>query len=243
VVFLHGLGAKAQDWQPVIEKLDLSKHRVVAIDLLGFGESPKPDWKEYSADDHASAVANNIKSLKVKKPIVLVGHSMGALIAARIARKYPKLVKHLVLYEIPVYADMPAQNVSDIRNRAYLKLFDTLVKNPKRTMRMWHFLGKVASSFVPVAIKPSSWIPFERSLKNTIMQDSIYKDLIKIKIPVDVIYGQYDLVVIKRTMKKLFKSSLNVKFHKVNETHRITPKTGSILNELLQENTQSNPMQ
>lgn len=235
IVFLHGLAGSGQGWRSALTQINQDAYRLITLDLLGFGDSPKPVFKDYSVDDHAKSVIKTLKKMRLKRPIILVGHSMGTLISTRVAAKEPQLVKHLILYEIPVYADFPAQHLSDIRHKAYISLFNQLIKNPRRTLRLSYYLGRVASNFMNVSLTPESWVPFERSLLHTVMRDSIYKDLKTLTIPVDVIYGKYDFIVIKRIMKKLFKTSPQIRFHEVNETHRIGARAGRMINNLLQQ--------
>ncbi len=233
IVLLHGLGGQASDWLPAIEELNLSRYKVAAMDLLGFGDSPSPDFKQYTVEDHSASVIYTLKRLKIKKPIVLVGHSMGAVIAANVAASQPKLVKQVILYEVPAYSNMPGKNIYDLRNKAYTTIFSNAIKSPKFTIKTLEFLGRIASNFIQIKLDGKSWTAFERSLNNTVMQDSVFEDLVGLPVPVDVIYGRYDLLVMKRTMKKYFKKSSKVTFHEVNEAHRITAKTGKILTSLV----------
>lgn len=83
VLLLHGLGESTFTWREILPAL-ASRHRVVALDLKGFGYSDKPDDGAYSADDQAALVAQFI----VKKnltDLALVGHSFGGTVALRTA--------------------------------------------------------------------------------------------------------------------------------------------------------------
>ena len=67
--------------------------------------------------------------------MTLVGHSLGALISIRLAARYPKLVKHLVIVSPPVY--VPSDTLVDPLDRAqmdaYQKLYHFMRDNPKFT--------------------------------------------------------------------------------------------------------------
>ena len=123
VVLLHGLGRTGADWQPVVEGLGYFPFRIVAFDLLGFGKSPKPAWLEYDIDDHARAVIASLEKQRLPQPAVLVGHSMGCLIAVRVARWRPDLVRHLVLYEMPLYEGLPRKRTYRLRLNFYFRLY------------------------------------------------------------------------------------------------------------------------
>src|SRR6185312_10535389 len=53
-----------------------ARHRVLAIDLLGFGQSAADAAVDFSLDDHVRALTRTLKHLHVRGPVVLVGHSM-----------------------------------------------------------------------------------------------------------------------------------------------------------------------
>src|SRR5262249_3117073 len=106
-VLLHGLAASKEIWQDLISDLPPKRWRVLAPDLLGFGTSPKPQWNDYAVGEHARTVLALLKRRNIKGPIVLVGHSMGCLVAAHIATIEPKLVSRLVLHEPPLLGEHP----------------------------------------------------------------------------------------------------------------------------------------
>ncbi|PHQ67516.1 MAG: hypothetical protein COB92_03990 [Robiginitomaculum sp.] len=98
IVFLAGLGGTTRYWLPGIKSLG-KNHSVTLIDLLGFGESPKP-WVRYNVERHVSAL-NDV--LPKTGPITLVGHSLGALLAVAYAARYPSQIKKLILISLPYF--------------------------------------------------------------------------------------------------------------------------------------------
>src|SRR5688572_20917551 len=108
VLLLHGLGTSGEAWRPLVSQLKGEAWRVITLDLLGFGQSPRPEWNSYSVEDHARAVIATLRRLGVRKQkLTLVGHSMGCLVASHIAARRPRRVQRLVLYEPPVFAQVP----------------------------------------------------------------------------------------------------------------------------------------
>src|SRR3954468_22479558 len=73
VVFLHGFGAAMESWSD-IQPAIAAKYPVVRIDLKGFGRSSKPRDEKYSARDQADVVAATLRSLDLRR-VVIVGHS------------------------------------------------------------------------------------------------------------------------------------------------------------------------
>lgn len=233
-MFLHGIAARADAWTDVINELDAARFRGIAFDLLGFGDSPQPDWLDYSVDDHARAIARSIKHARLGSPVILVGHSMGAVIAARVALLFPKLVKHLILYQVPVYSDNPKVGIRDIRNRAYLRFLDSLADNQKATLRKARLIERLARSAVQFTLSEDNWPAFEKSIRNTVMQEDVYEDVQALKIRTDIIYGTYDPIVLRHSMQRAFKGSPLVRFYRTIETHRISPKAGKLIIRLIE---------
>jgi len=105
VVLLHGFGASTFTWRDIAPSL-AATHRVYAIDLKGFGQSPKPDDGHYTATDQAALVLQFIADRQLKS-VTLVGHSFGGGIALAVAleleRSKPGVLKSLVLISAAAY--------------------------------------------------------------------------------------------------------------------------------------------
>jgi pimeloyl-ACP methyl ester carboxylesterase len=83
VLLIHGLGCSSFTWRKLIPAL-ARNHRVIALDLKGFGRSAKPEDSAYAAEDQAALVAAFIKK-KGLEGVTLVGHSFGGTVALRTA--------------------------------------------------------------------------------------------------------------------------------------------------------------
>lgn len=75
-------------------------HRVVTVDLRGHGESDKPE-QEYTMAAFADDLAWMCRELQLEKPIV-IGHSMGGVIAVALAARCPHLLSAVVTLDSPV---------------------------------------------------------------------------------------------------------------------------------------------
>lgn len=102
IVLIHGYLSDGHYWRTIIPQLS-KHHRVICIDLLGFGKSPKPHSSNYSLEDHANAVRKTIQHVIGNESYILVGHSMGALVSGKIANDEPKRVERLVLLNMPIF--------------------------------------------------------------------------------------------------------------------------------------------
>jgi pimeloyl-ACP methyl ester carboxylesterase len=94
IVLIHGLGGSWQTWLQNIPTLAL-EHRVLAVDLPGFGRSdPLPAPAEMAT--HAEVIAELLDGLGITAATV-VGHSMGGLVSIALLGRRPDLVARLVL--------------------------------------------------------------------------------------------------------------------------------------------------
>ncbi|GHO48435.1 alpha/beta fold hydrolase [Ktedonospora formicarum] len=109
IVFLHGLTANAMCFQSFADVLAPS-YRVIAYDLRGRGDSDKPSTG-YSVPQHARDLLALLDALQLDRPII-VGHSLGALIALYFAAHYPEKLSKLVL--IDAGAKLPWKDASEM---------------------------------------------------------------------------------------------------------------------------------
>ena len=96
IIYLHGWGQNIEMMEPIAKPLQNS-HRIIIIDLPGFGESEEPEYA-WSLDDYVEMLRFVIKELKLNK-ISLIGHSFGGKISLLYASKYK--VERLVLLASP----------------------------------------------------------------------------------------------------------------------------------------------
>ena len=95
LLFLHGTGCDASDWMPVIETLP-SEQRCIAPDFRGHGQSPVPT-QPFTLADLANDVLYLADYLEIQE-LVIVGHSLGGMVAMEVAQHSPCVVG-LVLLE------------------------------------------------------------------------------------------------------------------------------------------------
>lgn len=96
LLLMHGMWGDWRDWEPVLEGL-AEQHRVIAIDLPGFGDSAKPD-ADYAADIFIGALDAVIAQLDLRN-VTLVGNSFGGLVALLYALARPECFARLVLVD------------------------------------------------------------------------------------------------------------------------------------------------
>lgn len=98
LLLIHGLGEHAsEDFGAVLPAL-AQRHRVIVLDLPGFGRSPAPR-RAYSPEDYVRVI-QTIVSRRTKQEIAIVGHSMGGAIGILYASKFPEQVSQLALLDV-----------------------------------------------------------------------------------------------------------------------------------------------
>jgi pimeloyl-ACP methyl ester carboxylesterase len=95
LLLVHGLGARSEDWSPMMPTLAAQGFHVYAPDLLGYGRSPRPNVP-YSIPLEENVVVNFMHAVGLQRADV-DGWSMGGWIAAELALDHPQMVERLVL--------------------------------------------------------------------------------------------------------------------------------------------------
>jgi pimeloyl-ACP methyl ester carboxylesterase len=102
-VLLHGLLGSNRYWGGGFDRL-ADNGLLLAPDLLGFGASPRP-VSGYGPEEHGHALMSSLRTINVSGKLLLVGHSLGALIAIWMAGRYPDQVRGVVAFAPPLYRD------------------------------------------------------------------------------------------------------------------------------------------
>lgn len=130
VVLMHGKNFCGATWAPTIKVLSTAGYRVIAPDQIGFCSSSKPAGYQFSFNQLAANTGALLTARGVDSAIV-VGHSMGGMLAARFALAYPERVSRLVLVNPLGLEDWQAKGVPyatiDQLNQGELKTsFDSI---------------------------------------------------------------------------------------------------------------------
>lgn len=182
LVLLHGIESSHSYWEPVASVL-AENHRVIALDLLGFGQSPKPLNIAYSLDDHVDWVVRTLDELGVKN-YDIAGHSLGSLVSLGVAAKNPKNIRSLTLLSPVLVEDMYESNKFVLKQLQFIDQFSETSAVFSRSAKA---LGdKRIAKYVPSvrsiqnAIKPQNAMALAKSAKS---------------VPAKLIYGTADHLV------------------------------------------------
>lgn len=184
IVLLHGFLGSSEYWSRLAPKLTSAGYKVLAIDLLGFGKSQKPETANYDYTDHTQFIEQALQRHAITAPFVLIGHSMGAVVAKRFALQHDNQIDHLVLLHPPLY-----QNESEartvLRNSSIIYRF--LLDSRYRDVA-WSVLSRSKMLKIARHTKRSR----EHSLRNIIEKAEALPDLIQLKTRTLLVVGTKD---------------------------------------------------
>ena len=220
VVMVHGIASDSQTFKSATSYLtgttSLKDIRFITFDLLGSGKSMKSDKLEYNFSEQLEALDNSIKGLKLKTPLVLVGHSMGCLISARYADLHRRKVKELILISPPIYRPEDFENPIF---RAGQENFKTIViqKDP--------------------SLKNDK--AFHSELKNMVFNKNNYAVFLRLTRPTTLIYGLADQIIASFNIPKLLRENPKITAIQTPGTHGVAKdkytKMVAVLERILNE--------
>lgn len=190
VVLLHGYTDSRRAYEPLIAQLP-PHLRVIAVTHRGHGDSDKPDGS-YRVDAFVADLADLFDRLRIKQAVV-VGHSMGSLIAQRFALDHRERVRALVL--IGAFAslkDNPA--VHDLWDQVVSELQDPVPVELVREFQESTLAGPVPDAFLEAVIAESLKVPARvwRSILQALLTDDFSHELRKITAPTLIVWGDRD---------------------------------------------------
>ena len=233
IVFLHGIAGSGEMWHKVIT--EMKDVRVIAIDLLGFGRSPRPQHLDYTIADHTTMLSYTLRRHRIKGKVRLVGYSLGALVAVDYASQHKRKVTSLILCAPPLYTNEgldvgEGKTLADRQTNTLLNFYRELRKRPDWTIET----AARAKLVLPIArtmtITEDYWFSFYHTLKNSIESQTTISELTKLRKPVTIIYGTVDPVIISSYIKEAAKQNDHIKAVSIlGGTHRLDRRFRSVL--------------
>lgn len=202
VILIPGLFGSTRFWHPIMDRLH-DRYRVISVDPLGFGHSPKPFDAHYSVEDHIESIKNTLDHLAVQKPAIIVGHSMGSLLALYIAEKYPEHVKQLILVSMPVITS-EREAFLHISHQTLLPSFLLHGKNSRLVCETFcyrlrpltiRFLQSYLPTYQQEILQDSllhRYYSYKRTLDNVVMDQHLERAFSHVHVPIAMLYGEKD---------------------------------------------------
>jgi pimeloyl-ACP methyl ester carboxylesterase len=116
VLLLHGFGASTYSWRKIVPAL-AERHRVIAVDLNGFGYTQRPrSRKSYTREGQARLVLGVMDALGIERAHVF-GHSYGGGLTLYLSFRHPERFRSMVLVDssAPTYSDDRRSRLAGLR--------------------------------------------------------------------------------------------------------------------------------
>jgi pimeloyl-ACP methyl ester carboxylesterase len=219
VVLLHGLVASGLYWGGAYGAL-ARHHRLVVPDLLGFGRSPRPP-SGYGPDDHVGALLTCLDELDVSEPVTVGAHSLGSLIAIRLAAIHPERVNSIVAFGPPLYSDRRSAAAHVGGTSPMGRLFVLPGRSAELACR-WVCDHRSLAARLAVLTHPGlpppvaadsvqhTWESYSETLTRVILANEGPEWLADVTHPVRLIMGDHDHVVEHRFLRRLAAEHDNV---------------------------------
>lgn len=223
VVFVHGIGNTGAAWDGAIADLPHNV-RVITVDLLGFGVSPKPEWLRYNVREQARALRATLRSLRVHGRLIIVGHSLGTLIAIEYAKRYPHHTSQLILCAPPLYTSAETKRggvrlrSDDMLRRLYVRVASGQSERLLKYAALAKRYKLVAPSF---SLSDENVGAYMATLSASIIQQTSLSDAMNLQLPVHIIRGRFDPLVVAKNLKALSNKNTFVSLSVVTAGHEI----------------------
>jgi pimeloyl-ACP methyl ester carboxylesterase len=207
VVLIHGMGASLRQWDSLMPQLAAQGFSAHALDLQGHGDSPKPrNLEDYHVEVLYAQLKCWINNLKLDRPALFVGHSLGGYLSLIFALRHPENVHALVLTD-PLYS-------------------------PRQLSPIFRFLGKRPETGIQLLDNLPAWIfdkafqwvekikqPLPTAMRRQLFQDikrttplilnipqtvsDLTPQLSRVRHPTLVIWGSRDLTLAPASFPKI----------------------------------------
>ncbi len=240
IILLHALALNKSIMSDIFDFFALNKFNVINIELRGHGNSIKNNCnKKKYIQECIKDISDIIENEKIKKNIIIIGHSLGSVIASCIYHKYPDKFDKLILC-MPLYRS-PLKD--QIINASFLKLFILIMTfiscllsgllNKKKYINLINIPQKTNIVFFSGL---STCQPKEIfNISNIIYSNDfdISNELRCIKKKVLLIGGKNDFLVNKKILTKINKMILKSKLKIYKGNHMLLYKNKQTWNDML----------
>ena len=245
VILIHGLAASLHDWDDFIPDLVANGYAAYALDLLGHGDSPKPDSRAYNVAWLFDHFVEWVESLELPKPPVLIGHSLGGYLVLDYARRFPARTHGLVLVN-PFYrlGQLPAL----LRHSYRRPVINSAVveRTPEWLFRFIVDITSIslgnssgASYRLPERARAQTALDYKRTaagvynIPNTI--EDLTPFLSQINLPALVVWGDHDATLDPSSFEELVALMPGAEGRSINAAHVVHQTNVSEFNQIVME--------
>jgi pimeloyl-ACP methyl ester carboxylesterase len=218
IFLIHGVGGDLDAWQYIKDKLLENGFSCIALDLRGHGYSSHPrSFDHYKLQHFLEDFIAVTEAEKLKK-VILVGHSLGAILATHIALEYPNKLTKLILISPsdvpPPYLRIPVVKQLSV---AFINLCAFVSPAAYKPQHSRYPVGKFHKDYEPVGLIRTMWHNSLRSYllsSKEILLPDISKRIAEITLPTLIISGDKDSIfptfISQRIQQAIIHSKLTI---------------------------------
>ncbi|RVE62161.1 hypothetical protein OJAV_G00154380 [Oryzias javanicus] len=173
MVLLHGFGGGVGLWAQNLDALSASRP-VFALDLLGFGQSSRPEFSTQpeAAEDQFVESIEQWRDKMGLESMILLGHNLGGYLAVSYSIKHPGRVKHIILVEPWGFPESQASPTIDRPIPVWIKALSAMFRpfNPLAGLRLVGPLGPILVQ----TLRPDFKRKFSSMFKDDTVSEYIY---------------------------------------------------------------------
>ncbi len=227
ILFIPGFVGSHQVWDEQFHSLGQT-YKLVLLDTLGFGHSPKPNIA-YTMEDHLHALRDTLHALEIQQTRI-VGYSMGCLLGLAYAYQFPEEVSRLALLALPWFAHETEAREAIKKSSPFNRwlAMDTWLAHAACTLmchlRPWLMpLMPVLVRDVPAAVAKDAlrhnWQSYSQTLTHVIFEADTTKWMQGIEKPILLIHGRNDQTAPLANVKRYSASLPNLQLIELAADH------------------------
>jgi pimeloyl-ACP methyl ester carboxylesterase len=230
VLLVHGITTWSFLWREVAKRL-AERHEVIAVDLLGCGDSAMPTGVSYSLDSHAEYLAELVGWLGVG-PVHYVGHDLGGGIGQIMAVRHASRLRSLSVVNSVAYDYWPVQPIIALRTPVIRQLVLAAIDAGALRLvvqRGLYHKEKLTPALMDDFLRPlqtlagrRAFAHFARCLDNANLME-IREELRKLTLPVTIAWGMADAYLSRAIPDRLAAEIPGATLHRLPTAGHFSP--------------------
>lgn len=210
VLLLHGKNFSGAYWESTMRALMTRGYRVIVPDQVGFGKSTKPAAYQFSFAQLAANTRALLGSLSVER-VIVVGHSMGGMLAVRFALQHPEQAQKLVLVNPIGLEDYGALVAYRSIDDWYRQELAATPESLREYQRQSYYVGEWKPEYERLLEIQAGWTQHPEYSRvawcsaltaDMIFTQPVVHDLPRLRVPTLLIIGQRDRTALGRPWAK-----------------------------------------
>lgn len=242
LIFMHFLGGNHTVWEGEVSFFRRLKYNAISLDLRGHGLSAKPDkGKTVKMNEFCSDLEEIMKEEGIKKAI-LVGHSIGGMIALEFYKLFPSRIKALVILDSTPKFSLSALPTSLKLLVPFGNILDFLAKHSSRRLRSVNYYKDRKKPDLVLLFEDESELDMDvgKDFINELFKFDVSSMLGKIKVPTLIIRSKRDIFFTKEVSEEMHNKIKNSELCYVDGNHTSVFKKAKEINGIILKFFKSN---